>query len=962
MAKGVPHQFPKCLTFICLVMLVSNLNSTQSHGDQQEQELELLLSFKAWAKDQSQSLSNWLNSSATFCNWHGLTCDQTSSHVNSIQLSGKNMSGTISSSIFHLPKVTNIDLSSNQFAGEISFSFPSSSLSSLLYLNLSNNNLTGSLPEFLFSVSFSGLESLDLSNNMFSGIIPHQLGLLSSLKYFDVGGNVLVGRIPNSITNITGLEYLTLASNQLIGEIPRDIGIMKSLKWIYMGYNNLSGEIPKSIGNLLSLHHLDLVYNNLTGLIPDSLGNLTSLEFLFLYRNNFMGWIPASIFDLKNLVSLDLSDNYLWGEISELVISLQRLEILQLFSNNFTGKIPKALTALPRLQVLQLWSNRLTGEIPKELGMHNNLTVLDLSTNNLSGEIPHGLCDSRNLNKLILFSNSLEGQIPHSLSSCITLRRVRLQNNKLSGQLPLEFTKLPQVYLLDMSGNKISGQIDDRKWDMPALQLLNLAKNNFSGELPDSFGSNELENLDLSENQFSGDIPRGMGSLSELVQLKLSRNRLSGNIPNELSWCKKLVSLDLSHNQLTGQVPISLGDMSVLGILDLSDNQLRGEIPQNLGSAESLVELNISFNRFHGRLPSTGAFLAINSSDVTGNDLCESDEISESRSGLPPCIKREDNNKNPFWWFFLLGLVGFPLAAFLIVVFIRRRQNLEVTTTRVENEDGTWEMRYFDSEASKIITIHDVLSSAIEGVLIITQGRKETVQFEVKEMSDLNCFSEDIGKLRHPNMVKLMGICRCGKGGYLVYEYVDGKYLSDVVGSLSWERRRNIALGIAKALKYLHAYGSSFASLVGEMSPHRVVVDSKDVPRLMLCPLKPSISSTYVAPESRNAKEVTEKSDMYGLGVILIELLTGRSSVDEEVGMQHESIVEWARYCYSDCHLDTWIDPNMKGGISSLAQNDIVEVMNLALQCTATDPTARPSASHVFKTLNALTASPSSCV
>lgn len=95
---------------------------------------------------------------------------------------------------------------------------------------------------------------------------------------------------------------------------------------------------------------------------------------------------------------------------------------------------------------------------------------------------------------------------------------------------------------------------------------------------------------------------------------------------------------------------------------------------------------------------------------------------------------------------------------------------------------------------------------------------------------------------------------------------------------------------------------------------------------------------------------------MYGLGVILIQLLTGRSSVDEKVGLQYESIVGWARYCYSDCHIDTWVDPIMKGGIATSDQNDIVQVMNLALQCTATDSTARPSASHVIKTLKALTA------
>ena len=98
---------------------------------------------------------------------------------------------------------------------------------------------------------------------------------------------------------------------------------------------------------------------------------------------------------------------------------------------------------------------------------------------------------------------------------------------------------------------------------------------------------------------------------------------------------------------------------------------------------------------------------------------------------------------------------------------------------------------------------------------------------------------------------------------------------------------------------------------------------------------------------------------MYGFGLILLELLTGRSPEDAELGI-HESIVEWARYCYSDCHLDMWIDPTMKGGFAS--QNDIVETMNLALHCTATDPTARPSASVVLKILEAVATPTFPCV
>lgn len=102
--------------------------------------------------------------------------------------------------------------------------------------------------------------------------------------------------------------------------------------------------------------------------------------------------------------------------------------------------------------------------------------------------------------------------------------------------------------------------------------------------------------------------------------------------------------------------------------------------------------------------------------------------------------------------------------------------------------------------------------------------------------------------------------------------------------------------------------------------------------------------------ETRKTKEVSEKSDIYGFGLLLIELLTGKSPAGAEFGI-HESIVEWARYCYSDCHLDTWIDSTIKGHASN-NENDIVSIMNLALQCTAVDPNARPCAKEVVKTLD----------
>ncbi|GFP96708.1 probably inactive leucine-rich repeat receptor-like protein kinase at2g25790 [Phtheirospermum japonicum] len=956
---------------ILLVLVLINLAYTCKGFDD---ELEMLLSLKASINDQSQALTNW-NSSISYCNWNGITCFD-SSHVSKIDLPGHNLSGKIPESIFKSPYIQSIDLSNNHLFGDIPNNL--SSCFSLRYLNLSGNNLTGLIPSAQY---LPALETLDLSNNMLSGEIPVNIGLFSGLRVLDFGGNALTGEIPGSVTNMTGLEFFTLASNQLTGEIPGRLGLMKSLKWIYFGYNNLSGQIPGEIGELNSLSHLDLVYNNLTGQIPSSLGNLTNLEYLFLYFNKLSGPIPKSISNLEKLVSLDLSDNLLSGEIPEILINLKKLEILQLFSNNFSGKIPHALSSLPRLRVLQLWSNRLSGEIPSDLGKYNNnLTVLDLSTNNLTGKIPESICASGQLFKLILFSNSLEGEIPLSLSRCKSLQRVRIQQNRLSGEVPEEFTTLPLVYFLDISSNFLSGRIDNRKWDMPQLQMLSLAGNGLFGPLPDSFGSKKLESLDLSGNNFSGRVPERFGEFSEIMELKLSENQLSGQIPDQLSSCKKLVSLDLSRNRFFGEIPVSFADFPVLGQLDLSVNELTGKVPGNLGKIDSLVQVNISHNHFHGSLPLAGAFLAMNSTSVIGNNLCGGEKIT----GLPPC----DNSKNRVRWFvitFLLASLMTFAVVVLVAILLKRGKLFKGSVLKtVESKDGTWELQLFNWRLAKSIAINDVVSS-IKEENIVASGKtgfsykgksklsnKVFLAKEIASVSASNYWMEWIKlcKINHPNVVKMLAMCRSEKVAILVYEYIEGKNLSDVIGCLSWGRRIKVAVGIARALKYLHS-SCSPSVIVGEVTPRKIMVDEKgeahlrlSLPGVNVCSdSKCFSSSAYVAPEIKlGSKELmTEKSDIYGFGLLLIELLTGKSPCDTELGI-HESIVEWARYCYSDCHLEMWVDTIIKNDqvLMEDHQNKIVETMNLALQCTAADPAARPCADNLVKNLESVVRS-SSC-
>lgn len=123
---------------------------------------------------------------------------------------------------------------------------------------------------------------------------------------------------------------------------------------------------------------------------------------------------------------------------------------------------------------------------------------------------------------------------------------------------------------------------------------------------------------------------------------------------------------------------------------------------------------------------------------------------------------------------------------------------------------------------------------------------------------------------------------------------------------------------------------------------------------------KPFFPKSKFSDQTTESKGPTPNTDVFGFGLLLIELLTGKSRADPEL----ENMVEWARYCYSDCHLEMWVDPMIKNNDRQALidhQNQIVETMNLALHCTAGDPNARPSAVDLVKNLESIVRS-SSCV
>eukprot|EP00253_Pinus_taeda_P007246 PITA_07246 len=288
--------------------------------------------------------------------------------------------------------------------------------------------------------NFSDLQEVDLSGNNFAGQLPFSIGHLSTKLYsLDLGINELAGEIPPAIGNLSSLTFLSLKGNYFTGSIPSSVIMLQKLERLYMDSNNLQGNIPMEIGQLKSLGLLYLFGNNLSGKIPDFVANFQQLRYLDLNHNQLSGDINANLGKCVNLLLLDLSYNKLTGHIPQELAGLANLVFYFNLSNNLlSGHVPLELGKFDMLQPIDISANQITGYIPSIVGSCKQVAYLNLSYNALQGPIPVSISDILSLQDLDLSSNNLSGGIPISLEKLTMLHHLNFSFNKLSGEVPKE--------------------------------------------------------------------------------------------------------------------------------------------------------------------------------------------------------------------------------------------------------------------------------------------------------------------------------------------------------------------------------------------------------------------------------------------------------------------------------------------------------------------------------------------
>ncbi|KAK8586876.1 hypothetical protein V6N12_021397 [Hibiscus sabdariffa] len=226
-----------------------------------------------------------------------------------------------------------------------------------------------------------------------------------------------------------------------------------------------------------------------------------------------------------------------------------------------------------------------------------------------------------------------------------------------------------------------------------------------------------------------------------------------------------------------------------------------------------------------------------------------------------------------------------------------------------------------------------------------------------------------LGNLLHPNLVKLVGYCIEDDHRLLVYEFMPRGSLENHLFRrslpLPWSIRMKIALGAAKGLAFLHEEAERLV-IYRDFKTSNILLDAdynaklsdfglaKDGPEGDKSHVSTRVMGTYgyAAPEYVMTGHLTSKSDVYSFGVVLLEMLTGRRSMDKNRPNGEHNLVEWARPHLGDKRSFFQIlDPRLEGHFSIKGAQKAAQ---LAAQCLSRDPKARPRMSEVVETLKPL--------
>ncbi|KAH7372592.1 hypothetical protein KP509_17G012200 [Ceratopteris richardii] len=695
----------------------------------------------------------------------------------------------------------------------------------------------------------------------------------------------------------------------------------------------------------------------------------------------------------ESVRELLLSGARLQGNLSW-VASFKEIRILDLSSNNLSDGVPSSLWNMTAIRQVNLSSNTLSGRVPEPASRHSSpLETLDLSYNQISGPLPRSICvPFSNLTQLIVSKNMLNGHL--NLSLCKKLEHLQASFNRLQG---------------------------------PVLQTLPLGK--------------AIKFVDVSHNRLSKDSIPNLSGFPELIYFDAANNNLSGRFGYAgMQLPRNLSKIDISHNQL--QVDLNARTIRKFRLSSFWPNNACEECFRSARTAQPSPmprggvqqRDHASHSREKGRVSLVIIVASCCAAAFIVSVCCTVAIIRrrQKQSQWPPVGIAAKPRKQAAME---LGPFSFDLGPGTWIADIKDPSTVPVVIfkkplLKLTFADLIRATKSFDRECEVSDGTGLVYAFSLPGV-----GDGDTkAAIKVLERERSTNLSDEaarkaftaMGEVKHENLVPLLGYCIIGEAKLLIYEHMEGGSLEDALHEfprgapfaspltfaptsmeewdhleswaeddnnqscsdgdgnkpfLDWTCRYSVALGVARALAYLHnacqrhivhgAVSSSCILLDSSMTQAKLANHGGawGVPEQQV--------AGYVAPECKHSRHVgaflhssisckcqdsiqvvathSPKCDVYSMGVVLLELATGRRAVDIYGGStQPTTLVAWVRRLMKGKRIEKAVDSKLLGNGSSSDLPKIIEMIRLGYLCTADSPSKRPSMQQVVGLLKDL--------
>ncbi|OAY60518.1 hypothetical protein MANES_01G118900v8 [Manihot esculenta] len=530
---------------------------------------------------------------------------------------------------------------------------------------------------------------------------------------------------------------------------------------------------------------------------------------------------------------------------------------------------------------------------------------------------------------------------------------------------------------------------------------LRLPAMGLSGQLPIALGNlTQLQTLSLRFNALSGPIPADIGSLASLRNLYLQENFFSGEISGFLFNLQNLVRLDLAHNNFSGEISPSFNNLTRLRTLYLEENQLNGSIPDL--NFPSLDQFNVSYNKLIGAVPQR--LSGRPATAFEGNSLC-------GKPLIPCNGTSNGNDKlsgGAIAGIAIGCVIGFLLILMILIFLCKRKrtkqgvakdtQERKQSETEIARENvvadrgtastgiasaaavakseskrggGTKNLVFFGN-TSRVFDLEDLLRASAEVLGKGTFGTTYKATLEVgvavavKRLKDVTVTEkefrgkiESVGKINHENLVPLKAYYYNKDEKLLVYDYMPMGSLSALLHGnsaagrtpLNWETRSGIALGAARGITHLHSQGPTISH--GNIKSSNILLTNSFEARVSDFGLAnlagptptPNRIDGYRAPEVTDARKISQKADVYSFGVLLLELLTGRAPTHSHLNDEGVDLPRWVQSVVKDEWTSEVFDLELLRYQN--VEEDMVQLLQLAINCTAQYPDNRPSMEEV---------------